>query len=142
VAAEHVYREALERYPLEAHLYNNLAYLLARHSRKLGDALRLVRTAQRLKPVSNNAYLDTQGWILHQQGRYPEALTTLERALRQMTRDSGPALAEAQYHLGLTYWKLGQGDAARSALQRAGRADPDGRFGRAAARELKTRTLP
>ncbi len=141
-AAVHVYMEALRRFPEQAHLHNNLAYLMARRDRALPEALERVRHAERLNPTGNDAYLDTEAWVLFKQGKYEEALAKVTFALRHMSLSKPASLAESYYHLGAILQKLGRADAARDALRRATRLDQGGVYGRKALKLLKVLALP
>lgn len=136
-AALWTYREAIEVFPEQAHLYNNLAYMLARNERELTNALELVQHAKRLNPRGHLAYLDTEGWVLFKLGRYPEARDKIEAAIRHMTQASEGALAESLYHLGAVYQKLGDKAKARDTLGRAHRLSPNSVWGRKAKALLK-----
>lgn len=60
------------------------------------------------------AVQDTVGWVQFRQGNYSEALLNLHEAM-----NGDPREAENRYHLGMTYQKLGQTEAARAELSRA-----------------------
>jgi tetratricopeptide (TPR) repeat protein len=79
---------------------NNLAMLLSRDSTKLDDAVSLAQKAKELAPQSPYV-LDTLGWIYYRKGLYSLAAVELERAVGDAQRPT------SQYHLGLTYNRLG-----------------------------------
>ena len=140
-AAVWVYRDALQRFPEDAALYNELAYLMAQRELHLEDALGLVRHAIQLEPTSGGAFLDTEGWVLFKLGRYPEARERLEQSLRYHSINNRAARAETLYHLGATLKHLGQADEARATLRRAVRLARGAIYGRKAAALLRELTL-
>lgn len=79
---------------------NNLAYVLSRDATHLEEALGLARTAKDRAPESPEV-LDTLGWLYYRKGMYDLAAKELEHAL---TKADWPAI---QFHLGLTYSRLG-----------------------------------
>ncbi len=136
--AIHTYRAAMKRFPEQAHLKNNLAYMLARRDQHLEEALTLVRKAEALNPAGNLAYLDTEGWTLFKLGRHEEALQKIEAAIRQMTARDARALSESLYHLGRTLAAMGRHEAAKRAYERAWQAGPSSEYGRKAKTALDT----
>jgi tetratricopeptide (TPR) repeat protein len=85
---------------------NYIAYMWAERGEKLDMGLGLVQKALAVDP-ENGAFLDTLGWIYYMQGRYADALKELQKARRLVEDD--PTIWE---HLGDTYLKLGNRDAA------------------------------
>lgn len=63
--------------------------------------------------------IDTLGWIQYKQKQYPDAVQTLARAA-----DMAPNQPAILYHLGMAYTKMERYDDARTALERALKADP------------------
>lgn len=124
-----VYREALARWPADSALHNNLAYLFARRGENLEEALALVRRARALDPSQNVYYLDTEGWVLYQLGRYEEAADLIRASIRQMEEKLGSSLSESYWHLGQVLEKLGDGEGAILNYAVAMRVDPSGRYG-------------
>ena len=57
---------------------------------------------------------DTLGWLLYKRAIYQQALNLLKESAAKL-----PDNAQTQYHLGMTYYKLGDKPAARQALSRA-----------------------
>ncbi len=112
-AARQAYEQLLARDSKFVPALNNLAAL---YNEKLGQpeaAYRLAKSARDLAP-DNPAVADTLGWILFQKGDYENALPLLRQSA-----DQQPSESEVQYHLGMTYYRLGQPDAARRSLQAA-----------------------
>lgn len=79
---------------------NNLAYLLSRDSKHLEEALDMARRAKDQAPESPEV-LDTFGWLCYRKGEYGLAVKELEDAL------SKADLPAIQFHLGMTYSRLG-----------------------------------
>ena len=102
---------------------NDLAYL---YSERLGDQDRALVLAQRAhalvadlpeRPETERyvyAATDTLGWVHYRRGDYAQALTLLKESAEHLPFD-----AEVAYHLGMTYYMLGEEAAATTYLQRA-----------------------
>ncbi len=116
--AEAMYYERLKDYPKAMEVYNrmiernifatlaknNLAYLLANQLPSPENnqrALQLVTEALDEAPEDPNI-LDTKGWILFQQGDYPQAVTYLEQAT-----EFAPENPTIKYHLAAAQAKAG-----------------------------------
>ncbi len=131
------YDKALEVYNrmIENNLYttlakNNLAYLLANQNpspERVDRALKLVSEALDEVPDDANI-LDTKGWILCQQGDYPQAVTYLTQAAQ-----SSPNSPAIQYHLGFCEAKLGEISKAKATLEKL--LDTKAKFAERAAAE-------
>ena len=74
------FENALQKEPQNAMLLNEYSYYLAEQGKNLNYALQL--SEKSLKTSTNAAYLDTYAWILFKQGKYVEAKTWLEKALK------------------------------------------------------------
>ena len=105
-------RELLRERPGDATVQNALGYTLAERGRSLEEAHALVAAALSQTP-DNAAVLDSMGWVLFRQARYPEALAYLERADR-LGDD-----AEIGLHRGEVQWAMGDQAAARATWQAA-----------------------
>jgi tetratricopeptide (TPR) repeat protein len=116
--AELHYREAIKLDPQTPVANNNLAWLLAESGVKLDEALRLAQTADEKMPNNPNVK-DTMGWIYYKKGAYQLAADLFEQLTMKV-----PDRSVYQYHLGLSYYKMGDRDKARSALGQALRLDP------------------
>jgi tetratricopeptide (TPR) repeat protein len=92
---------------------NNLAYLYAEHGGDKNRALALAELAKEVAPEEPHIS-DTLGWILYRRGVYQRALALLKDSANKL-----PNNVEVQYHLGMTYAKLGDRINARKALARA-----------------------
>ena len=79
---------------------NNLAYLLSRDSKHLEEALDMARRAKDQVPESPEV-LDTFGWLCYRKGDYGLAVKELEHALAKAE------LPAIEFHLGMTYSRLG-----------------------------------
>jgi tetratricopeptide (TPR) repeat protein len=77
--AEEYYRRALSLNPLDMERINSLAYFLIDKDRDINEGLNLIEKALSLSP-DNYEYLDTQGWGLYKQGKFKEALETLQKS--------------------------------------------------------------
>ena len=100
---------------------NYIAYMWAERGEKLDMGLVLIRKALASDP-ENGAFLDTLGWIYYMQGRYIDALNELQKA--KQTVDGDPAVWG---HLGDTYLKLGNLNAAIEHWKKALNLNPDSR---------------
>ncbi|MCC6235265.1 MAG: tetratricopeptide repeat protein, partial [Verrucomicrobiales bacterium] len=110
------YERALKSRSANPYLHNNLAYLQAEHLGRLDDARRTAERARELAP-EDPAIADTLGWILFRSGQYPEALRILTEASARLS-----AHHEAQFHLGMAHYMMGNEAEARQALGYAVRA--------------------
>ncbi|MDQ3707059.1 MAG: tetratricopeptide repeat protein [Chloroflexota bacterium] len=111
---------AAEQYELVEYIYDlqgkggvvvdiERAAFYADHDIQLAEALQL---AQAAAADRNDVHtLDTLAWALYKNGRYDEALSTQQRALRLGTRN-----ATFYYHLGMIQNALGEEDQARVSL--------------------------
>ncbi len=112
--AEAVYRQFIKTYPDNFVGYNQLAWLYASRGEKLGEALKLATSADRLLP-GNAGILDTIGWIHFQEKRYRKALDYLQKAsLAKHQRDP-----QILYHLAAVKHALGDDQAAKASLEQA-----------------------
>lgn len=91
--------------------YNQLAWFLASHNRKLDEAVTLAKRATQLLPNDPNT-LDTLGWVYYAKGDYSSAATTLRRA----SELSGGKNAGILFHLAMAEHKAGNN---KSALNNA-----------------------
>jgi tetratricopeptide (TPR) repeat protein len=98
---------------------NYIAYMWAERGEKLEMSLNLIKQALESEP-DNAAFIDTLGWVYYMQGRYQEALVQLKKASELMGDD--PVVWE---HLGDTYLKLGDLQAAAQKWKKGLEIDPD-----------------
>jgi tetratricopeptide (TPR) repeat protein len=94
---------------------NNLAYTLAASDPDL--ALTFAQRAAELAPDNANAQ-DTLGWIYYKKAIYQTAVTYLETAVK---KDPTP---RHQFHLGMSYIKIGNRDLGQKTVQSAIQKDP------------------
>ena len=109
------YEALLESRPGSLIAANNLASLLGEH--RADDSAELARALEIAEPIKASdepAFQDTYGWLLYLTGDYPGALERLERAMQAL-----PENAWVRFHVGMTYAKLGEAEAAREHLTKA-----------------------
>ena len=82
------------------------------------DLERAFALAERFADADVPEYLDTLGWVRYLRGEYQAALPLLEKAVAKK-----PQLGELQFHLGMTYAKLGMAPKAREHLTLAAASD-------------------
>jgi tetratricopeptide (TPR) repeat protein len=108
-----IYEKLLLLSPNNGVALNNLACLCAEHLGQLDQGWRLAVKARDLVP-RDPSIADTLGWILFQKGHYYPALDLLRQSVFKLY-----AVPEVQYHLGQTYYMLGDEAEARAAFQQA-----------------------
>lgn len=101
---------------------NYLGYMWAEQNMHLDEAEQMIRRALKKEP-NNGAYLDSLGWVEFRAGKFEQALTDLQRAAQDLTRDD-PVVFE---HLGDTYLKLNRVANAVESWQKALALDPQNR---------------
>lgn len=101
---------------------NYLGYMWAEQNMHLDEAEQMIRRALKSEP-NNGAYLDSLGWVEFRSGKFEQALTDLQRAAQNMTRND-PVVFE---HLGDTYLKLNRVAKAVDSWQKALALDPQNR---------------
>ena len=99
--AEQRLEEVLDDFPDDVEADNDLGFLWADRNMHLARALTMIRTAIAAEP-DNKAYRDSLGWVYFRLGRFPEAVTELEKAIDEKQPD-GTVLD----HLGDAYRKVG-----------------------------------
>ena len=75
------YEQALRIDADNTYVLNNYAYFLSLRKEDLEKAEKFSRRTLELKPAEKN-YMDTYGWILYQQKKYPEAEEWLSKAAK------------------------------------------------------------
>jgi tetratricopeptide (TPR) repeat protein len=117
-AARDAYEKVLTVAPNVPLALNNLAILYSDHFGQLDKAYDLAKKA---KEAANDPHIaDTLGWISFKRGDYSGALPLLQESAAKL-----PNLLEIQFHLGMTYYMLGEEGPARDALQKAVDAPAD-----------------
>jgi tetratricopeptide (TPR) repeat protein len=117
-AARDAYEKVLTVAPNVPFALNNLAVLYSEHFGQLDKAYDL---ATKAKEAANDPRIaDTLGWMSFKRGDYSGALRLLQESAAKL-----PNLPEIQFHLGMTYYMLGEEGPARDALQKAVDAPAD-----------------
>jgi tetratricopeptide (TPR) repeat protein len=111
-------RELLAQRPGDAQVQNALGYTLADNDRNLDEARTLIEAALAQSP-DNAATLDSMGWLLYRERKYPEALEYLKRS------SASASDPEIDLHIGEVQWALGDRDAARKTWSEALERTPD-----------------
>ena len=112
-AARDAYEQALAVEPKFSDALNNLAYIYAEYLNQLDKAQDLAQRARTLAPTEPHI-ADTLGWILYERGQYQRAVPLLQESAAKL-----PNEADAQFHLGMALYMMGDQEAARNALQHA-----------------------
>jgi tetratricopeptide (TPR) repeat protein len=100
--AEADFKRALALNPGQPQVLNYLGYSWVDKGLHLEEALGMIKTAADQRP--NDGYIvDSLGWAYFRLGRYPEAVTALERAVRLSPQES-----TLNDHLGDAYWMVGR----------------------------------
>jgi tetratricopeptide (TPR) repeat protein len=115
VAAIAHYRAVVDREPKNQRALNNLALAIVPDD--LDQALKYAQAAVDVDPNDASAE-DTLGWILYQKGSYANAAKYLKHAVSTQVNPT------RQFHLGMTYVKLGETRQARELLNEALKQDP------------------
>ncbi|MBN1183172.1 MAG: tetratricopeptide repeat protein [Bacteroidales bacterium] len=95
--AEEYYRQTLLLEPDNPNQLNNLAFFLIDKDRNINEGIELVDKALAYSPDNFN-FLHTKGWGLYKQGKYKEALDTLQRSW-YLRRENAIYNHEAFLHL-------------------------------------------
>jgi Flp pilus assembly protein TadD len=100
--AEADFQRALTINPGQPQVLNYLGYSWVDKGLHLDAALGMIKTASDQRP--NDGYIiDSLGWAYYRLGRYAEAVTALERAVRLAPQES-----TLNDHLGDAYWMVGR----------------------------------
>ena len=105
--------------PKHAEAYNYVGYMYAERGQNLDEAISLIGKALSLEP-DNGYFIDSLGWAYYQQGKYPDALRELKRAVDRAKED--PVIFE---HLGDAYAKNGLEEDALAAWEKSLSLDPN-----------------
>ena len=92
---------------------NNLAYIYCEFVGDNDKALKFAKTAKDGAP-EDPSISDTFGWALYKSGNYDWALGYLKESASKL-----PGNAEVQFHLGMTYYQLGDMSSAKQTLTKA-----------------------
>ena len=88
--------------------------MLAEHRSDETSIERAYSLAVRFRDSSIPQFLDTLGWVHYRKGEYDEAIRFLSTAAEKL-----PGAGLVQYHLGMTYEKLGRSKLAIKSLEKA-----------------------
>jgi tetratricopeptide (TPR) repeat protein len=110
------YRAVLALEPSNLIALNNLAYVLAADDPD--EALKLAQRAVEMMP-DNPEVQDTLGWIYHRKGLYSVAVQYLKTAV---DKESTP---RRQFHLGISYLKMGDRTSGQKMVSAALAKDPN-----------------
>jgi len=115
------YRRVLDLQPDNPNALNDLAYLMASSGENLDQALSLAeRGAQyAVEPGLKDSLSDTLGWVYLKKNMYDDALRKFEALVRK-----NPGNATYLYHLGATFYQMGDKQNARIELKAAIAAKP------------------
>jgi tetratricopeptide (TPR) repeat protein len=111
--ARDTYEKLLAKNPEFVPALNNLAYLYADKLNQPDKAYELARKAHELQSADPGV-ADTLGWVLYKKGDYQQALALFQESAGKLGEN-----AEAQYHLGMASYMMGQAEKARAAFQQA-----------------------
>jgi len=112
------YEVSVERWPDSAMSLNAFGYTLADRTDRYKEAARLIKKALKLDPNSA-AIIDSWGWVLYRQGKYEEALVSLNEAYEKL---SDPEVAG---HIVEVLWVLERYEEAVATLENAEKRFPD-----------------
>ncbi|MBX3477622.1 MAG: tetratricopeptide repeat protein [Brevundimonas sp.] len=110
---------ALQEEPDNAAALNYLGYLWVDSGERVEQGASLIAQALVKEPENGN-FRDSLGWAQYRQGRFDEAVTTLEMAVSKL-----PGNPEINDHLGDAYWQVGRRREARYQWERVLTLDPD-----------------
>jgi tetratricopeptide (TPR) repeat protein len=112
-------KKVLELDPKHVQAMNYLAFTWAEGNHNLTEAEKMARNALLLDP-KDGYIMDTLGWILYKQGRFPEAVKVLEAAYKHQATVS--VIAE---HLGDAYYRQQMVDKAKKMYIKAAELESD-----------------
>ncbi len=107
------YEKVLKLNPGLITALNNLAFLYAEEGKNLDRAQELAERALTRSPGSASV-MDTVGWVLYRQGKYPQAIAHFQQAVKIR-----PKSGSIHYHLGKALLAQGNTDAGRSEVLKA-----------------------
>ena len=116
--AEQIYRECLQKTPDHTESRHALCVLLVRQKRR-EEAVRMVEDWLKRQPRLSAPYAE-DGWLWHQAGDLPRALSRLEQALQ-----FDPQNVRATVEMALVYEQLGYPDRAFALYEHALDLDPN-----------------
>ena len=105
---------------------NNLASLLTENRTDKASLNKAYALSQRFKRSEVPQFKDTFGWASYQVGKYADAASLLESAIKKM-----PNIPDFHYHLGMNYLARENKEMAREALEKALKLAGDKPFSKA-----------
>ncbi len=111
------FQRVLQLDPKNAPAMNYLGYSYAERGIKLAEAESFIQSALKIDP-DNGAYHDSLGWVYYKQGKFPQAITELERAVLAQPE------ALVYEHLGDAHWADKKADRALQIWAKAFALDP------------------
>lgn len=121
---------ALQKNPTDASALNYLGYLWIDSGTRIDEGAEMVLKAFQAQPDNGNIQ-DSLGWAQYRQGKYGDAVLTLEAAVSKL-----PANPEINDHLGDAYWQVGRQREARFQWARVLTLDPSAEQAARAQRKL------
>lgn len=112
-AARDTYEKTIAVDPNFSPALNNLAYLYSEQFNDIDRGFEMAQRARKLLPDEPHAE-DTLGWVLYRKREFAWALSLLQDAAANLPGD-----AEAEYHLAMSQYMMGQEDGARQSLRKA-----------------------
>ncbi len=112
-AAADAYEKLLAVDPQNSPALNNLAWIYCDNLGGQDKAYDLAQRAHQLRPADPST-CDTLGWIDFKKGQYAVALKLFQESANGLSGNP-----DAQFHLGIAHYMLGDEDASRTALQSA-----------------------
>jgi len=111
--ARYTYEKILTANPNFPPALNNLGYLFSEVFNLHDEAYEYANRARQLLP-HDPAIADTLGWILYKRGDIEWARSLIQESAEKLSDN-----AEVRYHLGMTYYMLGDEDVAKEHLLKA-----------------------
>jgi tetratricopeptide (TPR) repeat protein len=111
--ARYTYEKILTANPNFPPALNNLGYLFSEVFNLHDEAYEYTNRARQLLP-HDPAIADTLGWILYKRGDIEWARSLIQESAEKLSDN-----AEVRYHLGMTYYMLGDEDVAKEHLLKA-----------------------
>ncbi|MBN8528265.1 MAG: tetratricopeptide repeat protein, partial [Caulobacterales bacterium] len=121
---------ALQKKPDDPSTLNYLGYLWIDSGKRVDQGAEMVAKAYFAQPDNGNIQ-DSLGWAQYRQGKYEDAVLTLEAAV-----DKLPANPEINDHLGDAYWQVGRRREAQFQWARVLTLDPSDEQAERARRKL------
>jgi len=108
------YENILKIAPSNMLATNNLASLLVEHRTDDESLNRAFNLASRLENSKDPMFIDTFGWVNYKLGKYKKAVKALAPIV-----DNTPDVAIFRYHLGMSYFRLGEPELSKKHLEKA-----------------------